>query len=75
MARKGNSYDNAKAESCIKTLKCEEVSSMSTALYKRHGRELTLFIREAYNEDRLHSSLVYLPPSEFEEKFLAAGSA
>jgi transposase InsO family protein len=75
MARKGNPYDNAKAESFIKTLKYEEVYLFEYRTIQEARQRIDYFIGEVYNEDRLHSSLGYLPPSEFEEKLLAAGSA
>ena len=75
MARKGNPYDNAKAESFIKTLKYEEVYLFEYRTIQEARQRIDYFIGEVYNEDRLHSSLGYLPPSEFEEKFLAAGCA
>jgi transposase InsO family protein len=34
-------------------------------------QSIDYFIGEVYNEDRLHSSLQYIFPSEFEEKFPA----
>jgi len=66
MSRTGNPYDNAKAESFIKTLKYEEV-------YRQEYRDLAearvligRFLEKTYNQRRLHSALGYRPPEEFE---------
>jgi transposase InsO family protein len=66
MSRIGNPYDNAKAESFIKTLKHEEVDGRA---YRdiRHARAVIgTFIEQVYNRQRLHSALAYRPPVEFE---------
>jgi putative transposase len=66
MSRVGNPYDNAKAESFIKTLKQEEVDGRDYRDLK-HAREMIgAFIEGIYNRQRLHSALAYRPPIEFE---------
>jgi len=70
MSRKGNPYDNAAAESFIKTLKNEEVYLWEYRTLEDVKIRLPFFIREVYNRKRLHSSLGYRPPVEFEELFL-----
>lgn len=67
MSRSGNPYDNAKAESFIKTLKYEEVY-LSEYLDIDDAREsIGHFIEQVYNLKRLHSAIGYLPPAEFEQ--------
>jgi len=73
MSRVGNPYDNARAESFIKTLKQEEVDGRD---YRdlNHAREaIGAFIEDIYNRQRLHSALAYRPPVEFETS-LSAGA-
>ena len=69
MARKGNPYDNAAAESFIKTLKSEEVYLWEYRTMNDVQNRLPYFIEEVYNHKRLHSSIGYVPPVEFEELF------
>ena len=69
MARKGNPYDNAKAESFIKTLKNEEVYLWDYKTFEDVKRRIPYFIEEVYNEKRLHSALGYCPPNEYELLF------
>ena len=69
MSRVGNPYDNAKAESFMKTLKAEEVNGKAYRGLDHARRDIGHFIGDVYNADRLHSSLGYKPPIEFEAGF------
>ena len=66
MSAKGNPYDNAKAESFFKTLKYEEVYLHDYRTLDEALTHIGAFIQEVYNAKRLHSSLGYVPPIEFE---------
>jgi transposase InsO family protein len=69
MSAKGNAYDNAKAESFFKTLKQEEVYLEQYQTFEEAQSNLGQFIDEVYNAKRLHSSLGYRPPVEFESAY------
>jgi len=67
MSRRGNPYDNAKAESFMKTLKMEEVYLYEYEdLFEARAR-IGRFLESVYNQKRLHSALGYMPPAEFEQ--------
>jgi putative transposase len=66
MSRVANPYDNAKAESFMKTLKAEEVNGKAYSTLDQARRDIGAFIETVYNTQRLHSALGYKPPVEFE---------
>jgi transposase InsO family protein len=66
MSRTGNPYDNAKAESFMKTLKSEEVYLHQYRDQEEARASIQHFIEAVYNRKRLHSALGYRPPEEFE---------
>lgn len=66
MSAKGNPYDNAKAESFMKTLKHEEVYRVEYRDMADARRGIRRFLELTYNRNRLHSALGYKPPAEFD---------
>jgi transposase InsO family protein len=68
MSRKGNCYDNAAMEAFWSTLKREALDQTDRWTNDRVRRELFEYIEAVYNRSRLHSSLGYQSPVDFEQK-------
>ena len=75
MSRVGNPYDNAKAESFMKTLKQEEIDGRDYRDIDDARQQIGAFIEQVYNRQRLHSALGYRPPVEFEANLPPHGAA
>jgi len=74
MSRPGCPYDNAMAESFMKTLKAEEVNATAYRDIGHARSAIGDFIEDVYNRHRLHSALDYQSPMEFELASLTAAT-
>ena len=70
MSRRGNPYDNAFAESFMKTLKHEEVNLQEYIDFDDAYQNIRTFIEDMYNAKRLHSGIKYMTPNECERRAL-----
>ncbi len=70
MSAKGVPVENAFAESFIGSLKVEEIYMWDYETYADVIERIPYFIEEVYNRKRLHSSLGYMPPEEFENNLM-----
>ncbi len=68
MSRKGNCYDNACVESFFSTLKNELVHERRYRTRGEARRDVFEYIETFYNPKRLHQSLGYVSPVEFERR-------
>jgi putative transposase len=67
MSRRGNPYDNTKAERFMRTLKSEEVYLFEYESLEETRSRIGEFLEQVYNQKRLHSAIGYLPPAEYEQ--------
>ena len=66
MSRKGDPYDNAVSESFFKTLKRELTHGHNYANHEQARMSIFRYIETYYNDKRLHSSLGWVSPNQFE---------
>jgi len=71
MSGKGHCYDNAVAESFFHTLKTEETSLRNYRIREEAKTSIFEYIEVFYNRERLHSTLGYLSPVNFEELYVS----
>ena len=74
MSATASPYENATIESFFRTLKVEEVYLWEYETYADVIDRIPYFIEDVYNSKRLHSSLGYMPPTEFEHIFIEKNS-
>jgi putative transposase len=75
MSRRGNCWDNAVAESFFATLKTELVADAKWLTRQSAQRDLFEYIEVWYNRQRLHASLAYRTPAEYEVALLSEARA
>jgi putative transposase len=67
MSRKGSPEENPYAERLIRTIKEEEVNLSEYRGFTEAQAQIGHFIEEVYQKKRIHSSLGYLTPREYED--------
>jgi len=68
MSRKGDCWDNAPMESFFATMKKELVHHRKYRTREEARRDIFEYIEVFYNRERLHSSLGYLSPADYEQR-------
>jgi transposase InsO family protein len=71
MSRKSNCWDNAPAKSFFARFKQECLNNKTFSCHAELETEVNRYIAEFYNTERLHSSLGYLSPLQYEEQLRA----
>lgn len=69
MSRRGNCWDNAVVESFFGTLKTELIHAQSFATRDLAKTAIVEWIEVFYNRQRIHSTLDYLSPVQFEQQY------
>ena len=75
MSRKGDCWDNAVAESFFGSLKTELVHNNKYKIISEARRYIFEYVEVFYNRERLHSSLGYMSPQEYEMKYKSTFAA
>ncbi len=68
MSRRGNCYDNARAEAFFSTLKIERIYRRDFAGHAQARTEISEWIEAVYNLRRRHSSRGIVSPIDFENQ-------
>ena len=71
MTDKGEAWQNGYAERLMRTIKEEEVELSDYQNYQDANNQIGRFLDDVYMHKRIHSSLGYLTPAEFESQWLA----
>ena len=69
MAEVGKAWQNGYAEHLVRTIKEDEVDLSEYVDYTDAIQQLGRFLDDVYMHKRIHSSLGYLTPTEFEEQW------
>ena len=75
MSGKGDCWDNAVAESFFGSLKTELIHNKKYATIAQARRDIFDYVEVFYNRVRLHSSLGYMSPEEYERNYKISAAA